>query len=317
MAAPRRPAIEDALRQRVAGALRRGALRPGDRLPTTRELAADLHADPRVVTAAYRTLEAEGLVEIRPRAGVFVAAVPGGEVPPGAPSAAWLAEVVADGVRRGVAVPALADWVRAATTPPPGRSPLRAAVVAATLDQALGLARELRDDFGLAAHGVLAEPLAAAVVAGDELPRVVARAHLLLATELTAPLARRLAERTGARCIVTDVRPDLLGPEWRLLLTRVAYVVIADARFAAVVREFLGGAEGAPHVRLLVAGRDDLSVIPPEAPTYVTEAARERIGRTRLPGRLVAPARTLSEPTVRAIARVLVERNLAAARAAD
>jgi hypothetical protein len=305
MALARRQGIEDALRQRVALALQRGALRPGDRLPTTRELATDLAADPRVVSAAYRTLASEGLVEIRARAGVFVAALPGGEGPPGAPSTAWLAEIVADGVRRGVAVPTLADWVRLATT---GEA-TRAVVVAATLDQALGLARELREDFGLAAQGVLAETLRA-----EPLPRAVARAHLLLATELTAPLARRLAERTGARCVVTDVRRDLLSPEWRLLLTQVAYVVIADARFEALVHAFLAGADGASNVRVLVVGRDPLAAVPPEAPTYVTEAARERIGRARLPGRVVAPARTLSEETAREVARVLVERNLAAAR---
>ena len=61
------------LRQRIAGGLQRGAMQPGDRLPPTRELSADLAADPRVVSAAYRTLADEGLVEIRPRAGVFVA----------------------------------------------------------------------------------------------------------------------------------------------------------------------------------------------------------------------------------------------------
>ena len=301
-----RERITDALRQRIAGGLQRGGLRPGDRLPTTRELAVDLDADPRVVNAAYRMLADEGLVEVRPRAGVFVAALPGAAALPGTPPTAWTAEVVAQGIARGVPVPAMAAWFARATT----TRPTAAAVVAATLDQAMGLARELRDDFGLAAHGVLAETLRP----GERLPRAIDRANLIVATKLTAPLARRLAERLGKRHVAIDVRPDLLNPEWRLLLTRVAYVVIADPRFGALVHALLDGVDGATNVRVLVAGRDSLSSIPPEAPTYVTEAARDRLGRTGLPGRVLPQARTLNAESTLVIARALVERNLAAGR---
>jgi hypothetical protein len=141
------------------------------------------------------------------------------------------------------------------------------------------------------------------------------RANLLVATELTAQGARRLAERLGKRHVVIDVRPDLLSPEWRMLLTRAAYVVIADPRFGALVHELLDGVDGATNVKLLVAGRDSLSVIPPEAPTYVTEAARDRLGQSGLPGRVLPPARTLSADSTLAIVRAMVERNLAAPRA--
>jgi DNA-binding transcriptional regulator YhcF (GntR family) len=299
-----RDRITNALRQRVAVGLQRGGLRPGDRLPTTRELAADLEADPRVVAGAYRTLADEGLVEVRARAGVFVAALPGDTALPGTPPAAWLAEVVAQGVARGVPAASLGAWVTRAAS----ARPTTAAVLAATLDQAVGLARELRDDFGVAAHGVLAETLRP----GERLPRAVERAQLVVGTELTAPLARRLAERLGKRHVVIDVRPDLLGPEWRLLLRSAAYVVIADPRFGALVHALLDGCDGAANVRLLVAGRDSMSEVPPDAPTYVTEAARERLGRQGLPGRVLPPARTLSAESALAIARVLVERNLAA-----
>jgi DNA-binding transcriptional regulator YhcF (GntR family) len=299
----RRDSITDALRQRIAGGLQRGAMQPGDRLPPTRELAGDLAADPRVVSAAYRALADEGLVEIRPRAGVFVAALPGGSAVPGTPPAAWLADVVAQGIARGVPMPALAAWVDRATT----ARPTTAAVLAATLDQAMGLARELRDDFGIAATGVLAETLRP----GERLPRAVERANLLIATELTAPMARKLADRLGKRHVVIDVRPDLLSPEWRMLLSRAAYVVIADPRFGTLVHALLEGVDGATNVKLLVAGRDSLSVVPPEAPTYVTEAARDRLGRSGLPGRVLPPARTLSPDSTLAIVRAMVERNLA------
>lgn len=51
----------------------RGALRPGDRLPTVRRLAGDLAIAPNTVARAYRELEADGILEARGRAGTFVA----------------------------------------------------------------------------------------------------------------------------------------------------------------------------------------------------------------------------------------------------
>ncbi len=315
MPQPRRQGITDALRQRLLGALASGALRDGARLPSTRELARDLKADPRVVAEAYRALAGEGLVELRPRSGVFLSTRSTGagaaSTPQGA-SPQWLAEVVADGIRRGVPAPTLADVLATATR---SRS-LSAAVIAATSDQSAGLARELRDDFGVQATGILVDELAAIEKANEEdsLPRGILRAHLLVGTEASQPHVSNLAERMGVPHVVIDMRPDLLSPDWRLLLTRVAYAVIADARFAPLVHAFLEGTEGARNLRVLVAGRDDLTIIPPDAPTYITEAARERIGRHRLPGRLVTPARTLSDASTRAIALAVVQAQLAPAR---
>ncbi len=306
MPRPRRPAIAEALRHRVQRGLASGALRPGDRLPSTREMAADLDADPRVVADAYRVLAADGLVELRPRAGVFVGQDTGAPGVADAPSAVWLADVIAEGVRRGVGAPTLADAIAQATR----TRPLQAAVVAGTVDQAVGIARELRDDFGIDAAPHVLDQLPP----GDP-PRSLARAQLLVATEFTAERVERFGERLGVRALVIDVRPDLLSPEWRLLLReaqrQALYVVIADPRFGALVHSFLRGADGAENVRVLVAGEDDVRQIPPSAAAYVTEAARERLGRSRLPARLVAPARTLSDASVRAVAEALVSWNLA------
>ncbi|GJG87005.1 hypothetical protein tb265_21860 [Gemmatimonadetes bacterium T265] len=314
MPQPRRQGITDALRQRLLGALASGALRDGARLPSTRELARDLKADPRVVAEAYRALAGEGLVELRPRSGVFLSPRPsaGTSATPQGASPQWLADVIADGIRRGIPAPAIADAFDAATR---SRS-LTAAVIAATTDQAAGLARELREDFGVQATGIVAEDLPP-LDGGedDDLPRGLARAHLLVGTERTESHLSRLAERLGVPSVIIDMRPDLLSPDWRLLLTRVTYAVIADVRFASLVHAFLDGAEGARNLRVLVAGQDDLSVIPPDAPTYITEAARERIGRHRLPGRLVMPARTLSDASTRAIAVAVVQAQLSPSRA--
>ncbi|HEX7159513.1 MAG TPA: GntR family transcriptional regulator [Edaphobacter sp.] len=51
-----------------------GELVPGERLPSTRELARRFHLHPNTVSAAYRQLEREGKVELRRGSGVFVKA---------------------------------------------------------------------------------------------------------------------------------------------------------------------------------------------------------------------------------------------------
>jgi len=66
--------LADALRT----AARAGALRVGERLPSTRSLATDLGVSRTVTAAAYDQLLAEGWVAGRRGAGTFVVAVPPG-----------------------------------------------------------------------------------------------------------------------------------------------------------------------------------------------------------------------------------------------
>jgi len=61
------------LRQSITAQISSGDLRPGDRLPTVRKLAEDLGLAANTVAHAYRTLEADGLLKGRGRAGTFVA----------------------------------------------------------------------------------------------------------------------------------------------------------------------------------------------------------------------------------------------------
>lgn len=57
---------------RLRLAIASGELRPGDALPSVRQLAARLRINPATVVQAYRDLEAEGFVEMRQGAGTFV-----------------------------------------------------------------------------------------------------------------------------------------------------------------------------------------------------------------------------------------------------
>ena len=51
-----------------------GYLREGDRLPTVKEVAADLVINPNTVVKAYRQLEHEGIAGGRPGQGTFITA---------------------------------------------------------------------------------------------------------------------------------------------------------------------------------------------------------------------------------------------------
>jgi DNA-binding transcriptional regulator YhcF (GntR family) len=67
--------------QQVEQALRMGTLRPGDRLPTVKQVVAEVTVNPNTVTKAYRELEHAGLAEGRQGVGTFVLRRPDGPPP--------------------------------------------------------------------------------------------------------------------------------------------------------------------------------------------------------------------------------------------
>ncbi|MDW5596668.1 winged helix-turn-helix domain-containing protein, partial [Conexibacter stalactiti] len=71
-ATPLHAQVEQQLRERI----RDGRLRPGTRLPATRELAQQLAVSRGVVVEAYAQLTAEGYLATRRGAGTAVAAAP-------------------------------------------------------------------------------------------------------------------------------------------------------------------------------------------------------------------------------------------------
>jgi len=93
-----------------------GDLRPGDRLPSTRELARRFAIHPNTVSAGYRELEREGWTELRHGSGVYVC---DGRAPETAEARidAHIAEFFRRAHELGLSTPALrrrmADWVAA------------------------------------------------------------------------------------------------------------------------------------------------------------------------------------------------------------
>jgi len=68
----RLPIYQQLVRQ-VREGIARGDLKPGEQLPSVRQLSRDLVVNPNTVARAYMELEREGLLANRPGRGVFVA----------------------------------------------------------------------------------------------------------------------------------------------------------------------------------------------------------------------------------------------------
>ena len=64
--------IVDGFREQITG----GVLRPGEKLPSVRDLAAQLAINPNTIQRAYRRLEAEGWIATVPGKGCFVCEKP-------------------------------------------------------------------------------------------------------------------------------------------------------------------------------------------------------------------------------------------------
>lgn len=308
MTTKRRGQITSLLRQRTVRALQTGAMRGGDRLPSTRTIAGELDVDPRVVLSAYRELAAEGLVELRERSGVFVAGTPTASGSAPGMAERWIVDVFAQGIAREVSPDTLLDWLQRSLN----TRRLRAAVVAGTADQLLGLCRELEADYGFETDGVVALSLDGDPAAG--VPDALQGADVLVTTDGYATALRALGERTGTPVVVVDVRTDLVGREWLDLLRSPVYVVVTDASFIALLRTFFANTDGAQNLRPILLGRDSLSSIPAGATVYMTQSARERLGDTPIPGRVVPPARVFGPDTVRELLTIVVRKNWEAMR---
>lgn len=294
--------VTSVLRDRIRDAIGMGAMKTGDRLPGTRRLAEELQVDPRLVASALRRLQEEGLVEMRPRSGVYVASEIEGTSTNRALPRDWTAEIVSQAIERGVPADRLAAAVALVTD----THKVRAAVIATMSDQAVGIVRELQDDYGIAAAAVFPEQLMS-----GRLPRTLLRAQLILSTRELEAAAKKISAGLKKSLVVVRVRPDLFSEDWIAFMNGSVHVIVADPRFRAMLRQVLKTVPGSANVTILLAGSEEVSLVPRDARTYVTESARRMLGRGGLPGRVIRPRRVFSSETVREVVAFLVAHNAA------
>jgi GntR family transcriptional regulator len=104
--------LERALRASVAS----GRLRPGDQLPTVRQLAVDLRVNANTVARVYAELERAGVIETQRGVGSFVAASPVQARPPAEHAKrlrAFATRVLADATASGFSIDDVMDAIRA------------------------------------------------------------------------------------------------------------------------------------------------------------------------------------------------------------
>lgn len=299
----RRDHVRDLLRQRVITGLHLGLLAPGGRLPSARSTAAEVGADYRLVVAAYRELEREGLVRVKPRSGISVA--PGANQPAAAlPRLAQrVIDVLVGEVVAGAPAPEFPEQVRRCLE----TLRLRAACFECNADQIHGLCAELERDYGLDAHGFDIADLAVE----ERLPIELRRADLLVTTSFHAAEVRGLAERLEKPWMAVSLDPGLRSELVRLLSRGPVYWVVTDPRFADKLRHIFQSEEGVENLRPVLAGQADAPEIPDDAPVVVMASARDRFPDSPLVRR-GRQLRGFSKETARQILTFVVEKNLAA-----
>ncbi len=304
----RRSTITDTIRTRLFSGLHLGLFKHGSRLPSVRELSRELNADPRVVLAAYRALEREGLVALRERSGVYVAPAATLVGAESAVRADWMVDVLMRGLARGMPGSAMADVLQRSLE----TLRLHAVVVECNADQLHSVPAELRRDYGFEVSA-----LDVGALDGDgQPPGVLRRADLLVSTPFHRRQVERLAERLGTPQVVITMCADLFAEVRRLLPATPVYFIVADPRFAAKLHHLFEGAPGADNLRPLIVGEDDLAAIPDAAPTYLTQLARERVGDTPLLRRVLPEARVFSNESARQLLSFVVRSNNEARRPA-
>jgi len=297
-----RAAITEDLRQRIVTGVHLGTLRPGERLPSLRDLGAELNVDPRTIMGAYRQLAAEGLVRLLPRSGVFVApSTPtGDELLPEV--AAWVVDFLLRGLTRDIPPTELRRQARACLD----TVRVRAACLECNEDQIYSLSQQVRADYGFEAVAVDTADLAGR----RPLPPGAADADLVLTTRFHTAEAERLGRRLRRPVIVATLDPVFVNEVTRMMAAGRVWWICTDPRFAAKVPTMFG----AP-VLPVVLGRVPPEDIPPGDMVYATRRAADRLPAGWRGGRVVTVPRVFSAETARALLVFLVKRNLAEARA--
>jgi DNA-binding transcriptional regulator YhcF (GntR family) len=305
--------LSDRLRDRILNALHLGLLHPGDRLPSIRALWREMGVDHRVVAQAYRTLEDEGLVEVRGRSGVYLAPQDqlGGELL--AETARWMAGVLVEAWKRRMTVHEIPELIRRCTA----TTRIRCAVVESNEDQMTAYCHELSNDFGLEPVQVRISPV--------PLPRpersvefhavedVLREVDMVVTTSYHSRLVRKAAENVGIPAVTLTVNPEVVDTVQRRLRESGVTIVAVEAEFGNRMRAmYTDLIERPDQLRVVLADDPEaVAALDPREPVMLTRAARARLGDVRLP-LLVPHSPTLSPQTARELLGLLIRLNVEA-----
>lgn len=301
------------LRDRVVSGLHLGRLHSGDRLPSIREVAQETGSDPRTVTKAYRVLEAEGLVEVRGRSGVYVANQEPLDEEFLPETVRWMAGILTEARKRRIRIPKYHDFVRQCTV----AVKVRCACVESTRDAMVSYRAELDEDWGFDVDTVLLDPNAqkegeirdrGRVV--DSLVERLQDADLITTSSFLASVVREAAEALDKPMVMLTVHPERQAAIRRRVEEGQLTVVALDPEFGERIRMVYGEPAGkADRIRIVLAeAADAVSALDPGEPVLLTRAAHEQLGDVDFS--MVFPhSPTLSPECERELAEILIRIN--------
>jgi len=289
--------VTDYLRHRVVGLLHVNLVGPGDRLPSIRATSELLDADHRTVARAFRRLEDEGLVEVRPASGVYVASLERARSGVSSATAQWMAGVFLDAWKRRIPRGDVGEMMAGA-----GRRVVRCACIESTKDHMVALSAELEEDVQLQVTPVR---IGTDGRADEAAIQAIREADLAATLFFHRVAAQRLAEEGGTPLVVVGVNPELARSIDEILDDDDVTVVVSDpATIQRMENHFaVSPHRGAVHPMLSseLDRLDDAEAL--GRPVLATRAARRDLGAPDY--HLLPPPTTLMAPES---ARVLLER---------
>ncbi|MGQ0560614.1 MAG: GntR family transcriptional regulator [Gemmatimonadota bacterium] len=220
--------ILDRLRERIVSGIYFGLWRPGERLPSIREIADAEGVDRKTAAAAYRRLEREGLVRVHPRSGVYlrVQRAPEAATPLEKLYRRWLENTYARASALGLRTNTILHLVTAVAE----IERLRVPVIEQDWPQAETIAAELRERAGINATPVPLSALMREDAAWLEAPFVVTTPYCR-GSVLSFDGAKPLVEATLSQETVRELRDKIREGELA--------VIVANESIAAKLRPFI------------------------------------------------------------------------------
>ncbi|MEO7039755.1 MAG: hypothetical protein ABI186_06960 [Candidatus Elarobacter sp.] len=153
------------------------------------------------------------------------------------------------------------------------------------------MAEELRTFYALDVMAIPVDAVTSAAAVRDlrEVDILISAGH----SEIIA----RTAEQVGRPYVITHVRPALLQRFSRLLAGGPVYFLVTDPRFGVKLRRLVAPMAHSENLHVLHVNRDDLSVIPRGAPSYVMRSVLQKFPERKHAGREILPLRIFSRET--------------------
>jgi DNA-binding transcriptional regulator YhcF (GntR family) len=266
---PRTAEIAAALRARIMADVHLGQAAGTERLPGVRALAAEFDADHRTILAALRRLSDEGLVEMRPRSGIYVALPQAWPLLPDSDDE-WLVDSVMVAFRRRVTPRELAERVVRITMPV-----RHALCIESTDEHRRILCDEVHNSYGFRSSEM---DVAEMETRGD----LLLEADFIVTTMFHMVEVTAAAKKVGTPVFMMSMEAEVGRVIYGQLSLGEVFFIGTDPRIAEKIETALKATGLAANARAVIAGVDDPDAIPSDRPVYVFPSAIALVKSSRV-----------------------------------